>query len=349
VVFFISMGMSPRVRAVLLLVALTTVAPTVAAQSTDLGNAAAADARAAARAAATSGFRAYSEGRYADAMTLFAKAQALVHAPTHLLYYARSSAKLGKLVQANEAYLKILRESLPPNAPKAFVDAQAAAQTEQPQVDQRLPRLTIVVTGNESKQAKVTVNGVEVSQALLGIAAPHDPGDLELEAVAPGWRSRKTTITLKESDHQTVKLALDVRDATAAPASALAAAPEPRASKTGLKVAGWITVALGVGGLGAGTYFVVDNRNNRDAANALCNLPNGVCPSSQRAAVESFDSAANTSEVLAWVSYGVGGAAVVAGAVMLILSRGGSEAPPAKTAEVHPWLGFGSAGLAGSF
>jgi tetratricopeptide (TPR) repeat protein len=343
------MAVSPRFQAVLLLLASTSLAPRAFAQgSADLGNAAAADERAAARAAATSGFKAYSDGRYADAMTLFAKAEALVHAPPHLLYYARASAKLGKLVQANEAYLKILRETLPADAPKAFVEAQTAAAAEQPKVDQSLPRLTIVVTGNEAKQAQVTVNGAEVPQALLGIAAPHDPGDLELEAVAPGWRSKKEKLTLKEGERQTIKLALDIRDETAKP-SALMAAPTP-APKTGLKIAGWITVAVGAAGLGVGTYFLVDNRNNRDAANALCTLPNGVCPSSQRSAIESYDSAANTSAILSWIGYGVGGAAVVMGAVMLVLSRGGSEAAaPPKAAEVHPWFGLGSAGLSGSF
>lgn len=345
------MAVSTRFRAVLLVLALTSAAPKAFAQgSADLGNAAAADERAAARAAATAGFKAYSDGRYADAMTLFAKAESLLHAPPHLLYYARSSVKLGKLVQANEAYLKILRETLPADAPKAFVEAQTAAAAEQPKVEQSLPRLTIVVTGNEAKQAQVTVNGVEVPQALIGIPAPHDPGDLELEAIAPGWRSKKEKLTLKEGERQTVKLTLDVRDVTAKP-KVFETTPTPSAPKTGLKVAGWVSVVIGVAGLGAGTYFLVDNRNNREAANALCTLPNGVCPSAQRSAIESYDSTANTDAILSWITYGVGGAAVVAGAVMLILSRGGSEAaaPPPKTAEVHPWIGFGSVGLAGSF
>lgn len=306
------------------------------------------DARAAARSTATEGLRAFQEERWADAATLFNHAEALLHAPTHLLYYARASVKLGKLVQANEAYLKILRETLPPNAPRAFVDAQAAATAEQPKVEQSLPHLTITVEGQNAKDAQVTVNGAEIPQALIGISAPHDPGDLTIEAIAPGWRSQKATLTLKEGARENVTLKLTIQDATAMPKIASTARP----AKSGLRAVGWISVIIGAGALGVGTYFMIDNRNNRDAANALCNLPNGVCPSSQRATIEAYDSAANTSAIVSWITYSAGAAFAGAGVIMLIASlRGGSEAPaPAKSGlAVHPWFGFGSVGLSGSF
>src|SRR5579883_2443273 len=51
-----------------------------------------------------------------------ARAEALVHAPTHLLYIARTEAKLGQLVEASETYARIQHEALAPDAPKAFVD-----------------------------------------------------------------------------------------------------------------------------------------------------------------------------------------------------------------------------------
>src|SRR5258706_10178573 len=73
--------------------------------------------RAGARAAATQGADAFSQNRYADALDLFARAESLVHSPSHLLYMARSLEKLGKLVRARETYLKITRERLEPTAP----------------------------------------------------------------------------------------------------------------------------------------------------------------------------------------------------------------------------------------
>src|SRR5579862_1437501 len=82
------------------------------------------EARAAARAAATEGLHALQEGRFKDAVDLCTRAESLMHAPTHLLLIARAQAKLGNLVEAQEAYIKIERDHLAPNAPRAFMDAQ---------------------------------------------------------------------------------------------------------------------------------------------------------------------------------------------------------------------------------
>lgn len=327
----------------MLALAIASVGSQALAQSDD-------DKRAGARAAATEGVHAMDEGRWADATALFARAEALLHAPTHLLYYARASVKLGKLVQANEAYLKILRETLPPKAPKAFVEAQASAAAEQPKVEQSIPHLTILVEGQGAKGAHVTMNGTEVPQPLLGIPAPFDPGDLELEAVAPGWRSEKVKVSLKEGASETVKLPLSIADATAAPPVVETPKVVVATGKPGLRAAGWISVGVGVVALAAGTYFVVDNNNKRADADALCTGPGGVCPASQRSAIQSLDSDANTSAVLSWIGYGVGGVGVGMGVVMLILSRGGhAETPPQPTASVRPWFGPGSVGLSGTF
>lgn len=293
------------------------------------------------------------EGRWADAAALFARAEALVHAPPHLLYYARASVKLGKLVQANEAYVKILREALPPKAPKAFVDAQSAAAAEQPNVEQSVPHLTIIVEGKGAKDAHVTMNGAEVPQPLLGIPAPFDPGDLELEAVAPGWKSEKVKVLLKAGARDTVTLTLSIAAAPVAPPPILSSTgPVAAPPKPGLRAAGWISVGVGVVALGVGTYFLVDNRTKRGDADALCAGPGNVCPAAQRSTVQSLDSDANASAVLSWLGYGIGGVGVGMGVIMLVLSRGGhaeTGTPPTTTATVHPWFGPGSVGLSGTF
>jgi hypothetical protein len=79
--------------------------------------------RAGARTLATEGAQAFNEGRFKDAVDLFGKAESLVHAPPHLLFMARAYTKLGQYVKAREAYLKIVKEQLPANAPQAFRDA----------------------------------------------------------------------------------------------------------------------------------------------------------------------------------------------------------------------------------
>src|SRR6476661_8447773 len=101
--------------------------------------------RAGARAAATEGAKAMEEGRYEQAIDLFTRAESLVHAPPHLVYMARSYVKLGKLVRASETYLKVTRETLASNAPKAFSEAQTIANEELAALKGRLPSVTIEV------------------------------------------------------------------------------------------------------------------------------------------------------------------------------------------------------------
>ena len=82
----------------------------------------------AARDLAKKGAEAFVAGNHAEALDFMTRAEALVHAPPHLLYIARAQAALGKLVAARETYLKVTREELPASAPRAFKDAQSQAK-----------------------------------------------------------------------------------------------------------------------------------------------------------------------------------------------------------------------------
>ena len=298
--------------------------------------------RAAARALATDGLRAYEAGRWAEGLDLFQRAEALVHAPPHLLYIARASAKQGKLVQANEAYMKIVREPLAATAPKAFLDAQTAAHEEQAALAPRVPKLTIVVKGEAADHASVTMDGVEIPRALVGVAQPTDPGAHVLKAAAPGWASREVKIQLAEGSNETTSIVLDQRVETPDEKGILDPEPIPETKRSVLP---WIAIGVGVAGLGAGTFFMFQNRSKHDDANALCG--DGPCPAAKRSEIQELDGDADTAATLSWIGYGVGAAGIIAGAALLVLDKSSSS----KTAgtSVQPWVGAGSAGLVGRF
>ena len=301
--------------------------------------------RAAARGLATDGLRAYEAGRWAEGLDLFQRAEALVHAPPHLLYIARASAKQGKLVQANEAYMKILREPLAATAPKAFVDAQKAAHEEHAELAPRVPKLTIVLKGEAAGDANVTMDGVEVPRALVGVAQPADPGAHVLKATAPGWASRDVNIQIAEGSSETATVVLDQRIETPdQPHVDQDTGPGPE-TKRGTSVLPWVAIGVGVAGLGAGTFFMIQNRSARDDANALCG--DGPCPAARRSEIQALDSDADTAATLSWIGYGVGAAGIIAGAALLVVNKTSSS----KTAgtSVQPWVGAGSAGLVGRF
>src|ERR1700727_347223 len=84
--------------------------------------------RATARELGNDGQAALDKKDYATAEDRFRRADALFHAPTLLLGYARAAAGLGKVVNASEAYNRIIREGVASGAPSAFVAAVDAAK-----------------------------------------------------------------------------------------------------------------------------------------------------------------------------------------------------------------------------
>ena len=96
-------------RAVVIALFLTSISGAALAQSE-------AD-RATARELAREGQAAFDRGDFETAADRFARADALVHAPTLLLALARAQNKLNRLVQSYESYSRILREGVPEGSP----------------------------------------------------------------------------------------------------------------------------------------------------------------------------------------------------------------------------------------
>jgi hypothetical protein len=302
--------------------------------------------RAAARELATDGVRAFDDGRFDDAVDRFTRAEEIIHAPPHLLFLARAQAKLGRLVRAHETYVKIARESLPDGAPKAFYEAQTAAEEEEKLLAPRLAHLTIAVTGS-AQAPVVTMDGVVVPSALVGVAHPVDPGKHVFEVHSAAAKSAPIERAIAEGETATVALALDDVEPVTTPTVASEHLPhDAPPSRGGPPVAAWAALGVGAVGLIVGTVFVVDNHANRNDATALC--PGGVCPTAKRADVQALDDKADRAATIAWIGYGVGVAGVGVGAALWILSRSNGERAPAR-ASASIYAGPSSIGLQGSF
>jgi hypothetical protein len=285
--------------------------------------------------------------------------------------------KLVQIVQARELYLKIAREELAPNSPKAFRDAQAQAAEEVKALEPRIAYLTIQVQG--TNQPEVVVDGQRLEAALVGVAIPVDPGPHEVSASAPGGKAETRRLTVGEGGKQTVGFTLKAEPSPAAtPAgdNATTVAPvgasgdqavSPTAvpgqadqtpatsGKSGLRVGSYVAFGVGAVGLGVGTFFVLRSAGKRSDADRLSGELAAECgthcldtnPKAQQ--VKSLDSQANSAKTAAIAGYVVGGVGVAAGVTMLLLSSSSKSAEPAKAAEIHPWVGLGSVGLAGQF
>lgn len=337
--------------------------------------------RAAARSLATEGATAFNEGRFKEAVDYFGKAESLMHAPPHLLFLARAHAKLGQLVKAREAYLKIVKETLAANSPKAFRDAQVAAEAEVRDVEPKIASLTIRIEGGEgATDIAVMVDGVALPNVLVGLAQPIDPGTHRIEAGATGLRAPSEPVTLAEGEKKSVVLKLEAAPGAAplvaAPAAApgAAAAPAPgatpapavaaqpagppttdagtkKSSGGGLRIGSYVAFGVGAVGLAGGTIFTLQSsgkRKDADAAFAGCSAEPGGCHQDdpRSAQTDELDRDADSKKTLGIVGFVVGGVGVAAGVTLLVSSSGRSDE---NEAGISPWIGLGSAGLRGRF
>ena len=330
--------------------------------------------RAAARSLATEGATAFNEGRYQEAVELFSKAEALVHAPPHLLFLARSHAKLGQFVKAREAYLKIVKETLPANASPAFRNAQSSASDEVQLVEPRIASLTVKVEGGQAaKDLAVLVDGAPINALLIGVAQPIDPGQHKIEAGATGLRAPEQAVTLAEGERKTIVLKLESAPgaaplvavaqapaattepqptATAAPASSPAPqkdeGPAQKDDKSGLRIGSYAAFGVGVLGLAAGTFFTLQSVSKRNEADEKWDECGTDCRSDDPLAeeVDGLDRDADSAQTLGIVGFAVGAVGVGVGTTLFIMSSGGSKESATR---IQPYVGLGMAGVKGRF
>jgi hypothetical protein len=310
--------------------------------------------KAGARATAEAGAEAFDEGRYQEAIDLFSRAEAVVHAPPHLLHIARAYAKLGKWVSAQETYLKIVREHLPSGAPDPFREAWADADRELGELEPRIPQLTIRVEGAVGEELHVTMDGQPVPGALLGVAQPADPGAHEISAEAVGGRKVARSLTLAAGARESVVLTLpQPAPGAQTPVAGPAPTPLPPAeppSRSFLTEPAVAYGALGVGavGLGIGTAYLVSYlgaKHDADKAFAAC-MPD--CSTAERSHLDQLDSRTAERGTISVIGMVVGGLGVATGVTLLVLGNQRQSDTTRRTA-VYPYLGGSAVGLWGRY
>ena len=308
---------------------------------------------AAARSLGIEGVQLAEAGKCTEAIEKLTRAESLYHAPTILGRLGECQVNVGQIVIGTENLNRVVREQLAPNAPKAFKDAQARAQKA---LDAALPRISHLTVLVEPKEAtiSVTVSGVAVPAALIGVERPTDPGSHEVVATAPGYITQRSTIVLAEAGRETVTLRLPI-DPNAAkeapPVTPVAAAapvepppaPPPQASQ-GTRTFAYVLIGTGVAGVAVGGIT---------GAMALSKKGDLDCPQNHCTGAEAdkLDSA-RTMATLSTIGFAVGIPAAAVGTVLLLTSGSPSKsahAKPARRFAANPYLGPTSAGVVGTF
>jgi serine/threonine-protein kinase len=304
--------------------------------------------------------KATAEVLFDDALSLM-KAGSFEQACPKLETSQRMDPAIGTLLYLGECYEKTgraasawvtFREAAALGRSLSQVQRANVAQARADQLQPQLARLTVEV----SSQARA-LPGLQVrfgtmllDPAVFGTSMPVDPGEVTVEATAPGHAPFSTKVRIDARGTGVVSVpALVPVPAAAQPSAAVPGAPsvepaaapvsEPAAAAGPRRGLGAVPIVLGsagIIGLGIGTYFGVKAISDASAARDQC--PGNVCQEAEgKTLMDSADSAATVSNVamsLGLVSLGSG--------LLVYFLQSSKETP--QTA-LNPWFGPDSAGI----
>jgi hypothetical protein len=262
---------------------------------------------AAARQLGQDGVGLYERGEYAAASAKFERAFAVVKVPTLGLWAGRALEKLGMLVEASQRYREVTLIALAPTDPQVLRTAQADAQTAYDALVQRIPQLTLDVSGAAPGEVSVTIDGKAVQSALLGAGLPVNVGAHKVEG-RRGQQVVGETLSLSEGERRTYALSFEAVPTPAAVAASAVKAPPVSVAQPERddSILPWVVVGSGAALAVTGVVFVAL------ALSAKSSVESATMFSK---AVQSDRDNVPTYSAVGFVLLGVGAAAVGAGLV----------------------------------
>lgn len=294
-------------------------------------------------------------GQFTPALVEFRAAAELYESPNTRLYIARCERELGHVASAYIELERAANEAADRSrADPRYASTRDAAKQEASALEGKLAHVTVLAPSGLPNGATITVNGAPLGAAAIGVAAPIDPGPVEVVASAPGYITQKKSARASAGESVEIKLQLD-KDPTATSlpventtttttnttatttnaTNATSTAPilvdtTPHASH-GLRNAGFVVGGIGIAGMGVFGVFAGLAQTRYDQLKNQCG---GACDSSYDAKINEgamFATIAN-------VAVAAGGALLVTGAIMI--AAGMSTKPPV-TAAFSPLPGGG--------
>ena len=297
------------------------------------------------------------QGRHAEACPKLADSQRLDPGIGTLLNLGRCYAENGQTASAWATY----REAAAAARAKGQAERETLARDEAAKLETRLTRVVIRVS-DAAAAAGVVVkrDGQELPRSLWGVPAPVDPGEHSLEAAAPGKNTHRARFDAR-GEGATIELevpALSDAPVTAPPprrektsADSTATKPVAKTENTAAETSSggtqrWLGYAIGGVGIAAGVtgvlYGLKGYGQDQDAR-ALCKDTPDACTHINE--IESLREAATKNYTYSYIAYGVGGALLATGAILVFTAPSGSDAHVA--AAIGP--GGGTVRLSGAF
>jgi PEGA domain len=299
------------------------------------GSPASADTVTQARSHFAHGVKLYEEEDYRAALIEFSRAYEL--APNWAVLYnvGQSHYQLRDYPNALRTLEKYVREG----GDQIAKDRRAEVDRE---MDELRGRVAHVALTSNAPGAELSVDDVSVGKTPLGEAVLIGAGRHKLAASKPGYMATTKVVDIAGGDNLT--LALDLAEEPHQAASQPAASPE-----SPNYVATVLVMGVGVAGVAVGTIFGAAAIGNKSSLSNACDPETKLCPPSEQGDLDAF----SRNGAISTVGFGVGIAGLVLGTYLLFHERSKEhatpDAAPPKSATITPWMGLGSAGLAGTF
>jgi hypothetical protein len=285
------------------------------------------------------------QGKYAEACPKFAASERLDPSTATLLNLASCYERQGRTATAWATY----KEAASAANAAGRNDYLVAAERHASGLEANLARLTLNVD-QPVEGLHVERDGTPVDRAEWGISIPVDPGSHSIAASAPGHKGWASTVAVTQHGAQ-VTLTVPALEILAPEASApsppapvaasIAVTPAPveadrHSGSSAQTTIAWVIAGVGVAGLGIGTGFAISAKNKYNSTLSQCEQVDADLCTSQ--GVSARNDARSQGDV-ATLAFGVGAAAVVAGAVLWLTAPHAGSDRQGTSLLVAPTLG----------
>jgi hypothetical protein len=286
----------------------------------------------------------------AGALQAYQAADAIMHVPTTGLEVARTQAALGKLLEARESLLRVLRLPVKPGEPAPFVAARKSAEQMSEELGPRIPSVTVAYANVAPGQTpELTFDGEAVPAAAAHAPRKVNPGAHVVVAKLDGVE-RRQEVRVAEKESRTVTLDFEPAPAPVASVGGGAPGAADGAGSGGGPSTGKLLMfggfGVGIVGIAVGSVTGLMSISKIDDVKAAST--DGKVPPDRGGDLDAGRSLGTVSTI----AFVVGGAGVAAGVVGIILSGKEKKAGAPETqarAHVRPVVGPTWLGLDGTF
>jgi hypothetical protein len=280
------------------------------------------------------------------ALAAYQAADAIMNVPTTAIEVAKTEERLGKLVEARDAALRIQRLPAAPTEPRAFQQARAAADRLAADLSLRVPSIRVIVRG-PAADVTLTFDDEVIPKAAAGMPRKVNPGKHVVAAQAEGYERATAELVIRERENRELELVLPPSKEAArkTPAAPVFAPPveagDRQAAPSGTSSLVYVGGAVGAAGLVAGSIFGIAELGRTSKAEDACQ------PGRDLGACTAELDSAHRLATLSNLSFGIGalGAAVAVFAIVRTPSQSSRSAAVNLQLVVQP----SAASVAGTF